>query len=179
MTEPEPNCRRVGENLSAYLDGELQGEARRAVEEHLKGCAACRKELADLEATWQLLDDLEAPIVPRNFQTQVVARAAAEAAESPWRRAWGRSWVRTALAGAAAAGAAALFLAGLCHAARPPGDLPTAAEVACIRHLDFLQNLRALEYMDRVKSFREIGGQIVEPLATDDQDAGAEESHGL
>jgi anti-sigma factor RsiW len=179
MTEPETICRRVGENLSAYLDGELQGAARREVEAHLKVCAACRKELADLEATWQLLDDLEAPIVPRTFQSQVVARAAAEAAESPWRRAWRRSGVRRAVAGAAAAGAAALFLAGLCQAMRPAGDLPTAAEAACIRHLDFLQNVRALEYMDKVKAFREMGGQIVEPLTTDDQDAGAETSHDL
>jgi len=181
MTEPESICRRVGDNLSAYLDGELRGEARREVEEHLAQCAACRKELEDLKATWQLLDDLEAPIVPRTFQAQVVARAEAEAAESPWRRSWRRAGVRAALSGAAAAGAAALFLAGLCHASRPPGDRPTAAEVACIRHLDFIQSLRTLEYMDKVKAFREIGGQIEAPAVTEEDDpaAGTEESHGL
>jgi anti-sigma factor RsiW len=174
MTEPEPICRRVVENLSAYLDGELQGEARRAVEEHLAKCAACHKELEELEATWRLLDDLEAPIVPRTFQARVVAQAAAEAAESPWHRPAGRA----ALGGAVAAGAAALFLLGLYNAAQPAAR-PTAAEVECVRHLDFFQNITTLEYMDKVKAMRDIGRQIDEPAATEESPAAATEvSHG-
>jgi anti-sigma factor RsiW len=41
----------LGERLSAYLDGELGGEARAAAEAHLAGCAECR---AALEALRQL-----------------------------------------------------------------------------------------------------------------------------
>jgi predicted anti-sigma-YlaC factor YlaD len=37
------------ELLSGYLDGELDGEQTRMVEEHMKACKVCRKELEDLK----------------------------------------------------------------------------------------------------------------------------------
>jgi len=41
--------------LGAYVDGELQGPRLRQVEEHLKKCTGCRKELAELRRLSSLL----------------------------------------------------------------------------------------------------------------------------
>lgn len=45
----------VTDLLGAYVDGELHGLRRRQVEEHVSKCAACRKELAELQSLSNLL----------------------------------------------------------------------------------------------------------------------------
>lgn len=45
-------------DLSPYLDGELEARRRTALEAHLSGCAACRAELGQLRALSGLLVDL-------------------------------------------------------------------------------------------------------------------------
>ncbi|MBI4541883.1 MAG: zf-HC2 domain-containing protein, partial [Gemmatimonadetes bacterium] len=50
----------LNEELSAYLDGELHGDALRAVESHLAECAECRSTLEGLRGLVrraQALDD--------------------------------------------------------------------------------------------------------------------------
>lgn len=50
----------LAERLSAYVDGELEGEARRAAEAHLTACAECRSAVQDLRRVVSLaraLDD--------------------------------------------------------------------------------------------------------------------------
>lgn len=54
-------------NLSAYLDGELDARQRARVERHLATCAACQRELATLRATVELLHQVPAKPVPRSF----------------------------------------------------------------------------------------------------------------
>jgi len=44
------SCAEMIERASAYHDGELSDPERRAVEQHLAGCEACRRRLADYEA---------------------------------------------------------------------------------------------------------------------------------
>ena len=39
-------CREVRELYSPWLDGEMNPEETRLVQEHLDGCTACREELA-------------------------------------------------------------------------------------------------------------------------------------
>jgi len=39
------DCRQLLERLTPYLENALPGDERRSVEDHLRGCAACRKEL--------------------------------------------------------------------------------------------------------------------------------------
>src|SRR5262249_55313488 len=55
----------VRDDLSAYLDGELGGDARRTVEAHLVTCADCRRELAELRATVALVRRLPEAAPPR------------------------------------------------------------------------------------------------------------------
>lgn len=47
------NCASVQPQLSAWLDQELSDEARRKVDEHLAGCAACRAVVDDLQRLHQ------------------------------------------------------------------------------------------------------------------------------
>jgi len=87
------------DDLVAYLDGELDEQASRRIEELLVSDPKVRKTLQQLERTWDLLDRLEAPAVDRKLAQstlEVVAVAAAEdarrqQAELPRHRR--RSWL--------------------------------------------------------------------------------------
>ncbi len=48
-------CKKAEANLSCYLDGELAAELRRQVTLHLRQCGACRRELASLQTTQQMI----------------------------------------------------------------------------------------------------------------------------
>ncbi len=67
-------CGEIREELAAYLDGEIEGAARRAVDDHLSGCAACSKERDALAAAWRLLEIAPPPAVPEGFDARVLAR---------------------------------------------------------------------------------------------------------
>lgn len=51
-----PNCTKIREHLTAYLDGQIDPYVKGIIEEHLSKCGACRKELDALSKTWKLLD---------------------------------------------------------------------------------------------------------------------------
>jgi anti-sigma factor RsiW len=55
------------EQLSAYLDDELEPAERAALERHLPGCLRCQSELRELRAVRGLLRALPAPALPRSF----------------------------------------------------------------------------------------------------------------
>ena len=59
-------CRRLFVDLSAYSDGELEGEAKTQVEQHLLDCEACRLRLDQMiHMRYQALRALATPGVPR------------------------------------------------------------------------------------------------------------------
>ncbi len=81
-------------DLSAYVDGELSGDARTVIENHLATCARCRQYLGELQATFEALHHLfqraademttrevahPIPITPISRRTLLVALAAAAA----------------------------------------------------------------------------------------------------
>ena len=49
------NCERIQEKFADYLTGDLDGDARRDVQDHLSSCDSCRKEIEDLTAVWTKL----------------------------------------------------------------------------------------------------------------------------
>ena len=55
------------EELSAYVDGQLDAAARARVDAHLETCAACRDELAELRGLRQALSELPRVPAPRSF----------------------------------------------------------------------------------------------------------------
>jgi len=72
------NCLKMGQNLSAYLDGALDPESRAAVEAHIAGCAACAGELKFMAAVDADLKRL--PVIePSPFFAARVAAAARSA----------------------------------------------------------------------------------------------------
>ncbi len=62
MTPMEPrerrDCLEIVEQLSEYLDGELNADARTALEAHLRYCPECQTFLASLRQTMHLLHQL-------------------------------------------------------------------------------------------------------------------------
>jgi predicted anti-sigma-YlaC factor YlaD len=76
------DCPEVREYLSAWVDQELTPEVLARVDQHLENCAACRRELAQLEVLDQALAALPAP-APAGLAEKVQARLA-----RPRRRGW-------------------------------------------------------------------------------------------
>lgn len=50
------NCEWVRNNLSAYMDGELNQDSKEMVESHLSGCSECRAALSLLSRAWTALN---------------------------------------------------------------------------------------------------------------------------
>lgn len=106
-------CERFGEEIGAYLDGELAERDRLALEAHLPDCAACEGALAghrELFAALAGLPQLEpGPQFEARFWARL-ARQAQDSAASPWRI--GRRWLEGALAAAVLAGLVFVFSNG-------------------------------------------------------------------
>lgn len=88
------SCERVREQLTAYLDGDLDADRGSAVRGHLRGCEACRKVAHDEAA---LRDGLRAlpPVDPpaslwAGVQQRLAAAEVADAERPAWRRALSR-----------------------------------------------------------------------------------------
>src|SRR5688572_16609012 len=83
-------CESIRTQLTAYLDGELEGERGSAVRGHLRGCDACRQAASDEAA---LRDGLRAlpPLDPpaslwAGVQRQLAAAEVKDAERPAWRR---------------------------------------------------------------------------------------------
>jgi anti-sigma factor RsiW len=71
-------CSAMEGKLVEYLDGRAKPAERRAVEEHLAGCSACRNRAEDFRALWGALDDLPVISPSPAFDASLRARIAAE-----------------------------------------------------------------------------------------------------
>jgi anti-sigma factor RsiW len=60
--------------FSAYADGELRGEEKAALEAHLAGCEACRKELASFQETLRAVHEAQPVAPPDEFVDALKAR---------------------------------------------------------------------------------------------------------
>jgi anti-sigma factor RsiW len=84
-------CRKYRKQFSAYLDGEMPRQKRLTLADHLAICAACRRELAALEALGSALSRLEVAPPPIHLASRIVAtahRQQAERASGPSVRLW-------------------------------------------------------------------------------------------
>lgn len=54
------NCEKIREQIPELLAGQLDKAARENLVEHLETCAACRTEVAELNAVWRALETLKA-----------------------------------------------------------------------------------------------------------------------
>ena len=78
--EPAESAAVLNEQLVAYLDGELDDESSRQIEERLTSDSTLREQLGQLERTWDALDELEQIEVDEDF-TQTTIEMVAVAAE--------------------------------------------------------------------------------------------------
>ncbi len=67
------DCEELKRKLPPYLDGEMAGQAKDAVEQHLGACPVCRRELEQLRADLKLLAEVEVPEPRRYIATRVMA----------------------------------------------------------------------------------------------------------
>ena len=91
-------CKLYRKRLSAFLDGALPAEKQRALAEHLASCAACRKQVAELQRLGPLLEHLEVPPPPADMALRIMAAARVSrppllhwpaAVSPPWPWVWG------------------------------------------------------------------------------------------
>ena len=68
-------CRKVQQDLSAFLDGLVPADERVAMEAHLRGCPECQGALTRLRRLSSLLESIPAPPVPVGFSERLMARA--------------------------------------------------------------------------------------------------------
>ena len=106
------------ELLSPYLDGELEREARSAVESHLAGCSPCRALLQDFRSMAAAAALEAPPPVPADLRPRI--RRALEVAKAPGAAAAGRAIWSHRLGLAAAAGA--VLVIGLWALRREPAQ---------------------------------------------------------
>lgn len=126
-------CRHVRNQLSAFVDGELNAAAARAVEEHLAHCEACAREKSSLAGLVHLTSLIPDEEVPDRLHASILTRLAYADVPAPPQRvpapAMFRSlWTGTALTGALAAAAFAYFQTRPVNTARHlPPEAPSLA----------------------------------------------------
>jgi hypothetical protein len=78
------NHQRMRDNLSAYVDGELNVANRADLERHLEGCAECRAELTSLRSLVSLLHQVPQIEPRRSFALASAPVPARQGAIYPW-----------------------------------------------------------------------------------------------
>jgi anti-sigma-K factor RskA len=100
------------EDLALYALGVLQGDERVALEKHLEGCTACRRELEQLRGDIALMAlSTAGPVPPRRARQRLLEAVAREPrqAAAPAQRGW-RTLVPWVVTAALAVGLAAVLL---------------------------------------------------------------------
>src|SRR5207248_669373 len=86
MTQSYPLNDKDRSDLIAYLDGELEGEAARAVEARISRDPAVRAEAESLKRTWDLLDYLPRPEPAPNFTHRTLDKLSTHATRAALRQ---------------------------------------------------------------------------------------------
>ena len=152
-TDPVKTESSLEEQLVAYLDGELDAEAVRRIEERLAAEPEVRAALNRLERTWDLLDELGSTPVGDSFTRttlEMVTVAAEEdvqqaIAAAPIRRRRRRWLIGGGMLAAAAAGFLAAYLALPNPNRQLLHDLPVLENLEEYCQVDDIKFLRLLE----------------------------------
>ena len=142
MADKPPLTDQEKADLVALLDGELGGEAHRALEAKISLDPAARAEAETLKKTWDLLDYLPKPEPSPSFTNRTLEKLVPIRVNAAGPRRW-RPWLIGAGWAAAALAAAAAGYIGVGVVARPPAN----PDQDLIRDLRVIENKR---YYDRV-----------------------------
>jgi anti-sigma factor RsiW len=151
-TDPGAHQVTLEEQLVAYLDGELDDESSRQVEELLATDPKVRETLEKLEGTWDLLDNLE-QLQPEEILTRSTLEMVAVAAEDDVRRqqaeAPRRRRQRRLLGGvgALAAGAGGFLAVALFW---PDRNETLLEDLPVIEHYDQYRQIGDFQFLERL-----------------------------
>lgn len=151
-TDPDAHQVTLEEQLVAYLDGELDDQSSRQVEELLASDPKVRETLEKLEGTWDLLDNLQQSQPEEVFTRstlEMVAVAAEEEvrrqqAEAPRRR---RRRRLLGGAGALAAGAAGFLAVALFW---PDRNETLLEDLPVLEHYDQYRQIGDFQFLERL-----------------------------
>lgn len=141
-------CVALENKLIEYLDGRARPSDRRAVEEHLSGCAACRTRAEEFRAVFSALDDLPELSPSPSFDATLRAAIAVEPARRPF---W--NWApspRLAFAVTALV-AMSVWIGSMPRTKKPlaiTGQISTEADFGMIRDLPVLENYDVVSKFD-------------------------------
>jgi anti-sigma factor RsiW len=144
--------------LSAFLDGALPSDQERQVSVHLAGCDACRRKLAALQKTDDLIRDLPTMTPSAGFDAAFWSKVAAleeKRSRPSWMHYLSLRWQPLLAAGLAAcviAGFLAFYHPGPKTAVE---DAYMAENMEMLNHLDLMQHLDLLENWDAIQKLKE------------------------
>ncbi|HUU42806.1 MAG TPA: zf-HC2 domain-containing protein [Planctomycetota bacterium] len=157
-------CEEMRELLGGHLDGELSVEDRARLDEHLAGCEACRRELAETARVWEALGVLEGIAPAADLAERVYRRVlTTRRVESVWRRSWFYPLATAATLLVALTVGYYLTPPATVSKVEPTqatGDLPalTGETAEIVRNLDLLEELDVLENLDAIA---EMGSSVI------------------
>jgi anti-sigma factor RsiW len=153
------------EELVAYLDGELDPQAARALEAKLNLDAAARAEAETLRRTWEMLDYLPRPEPNAAFTSRTLERVSSSRLQPvsvpisqgrPWTP-WliGVGWAAALLL----AGTAGFVAVSRLSESKPPptqATMPIDVDALLVRDLRLIENKRLYELVNDISFLREL-----------------------
>jgi anti-sigma factor RsiW len=161
MADTEPLNDAERENLSAYLDGELDPKTAQAVEAKISLDPQARQEVESLRRAWDLLDYLPRPEPAADFTHRTLDRLAAPPAGVRSRR----FWVRAAGWAAALLLAAFTGFAGTRHYTR---STPESIDAQLAQDLQLIENIHVYELVDDIDFLHKLANPNDPDLFGDD-----------
>ena len=153
--------------VTAYLDGELDGGAARSVEAKLNRDAAMRAEVDALQKTWEMLDYLPQPEPSTTFTSRTLERisvlrpvsaqpAVPGVVRYPWVFAVG--WAAAVLIAASLGFTAVSLLAPRAEKAAVQTN-PELFDQQLVQDLGVIENKRLYDHVDNIEFVKELAGQ--------------------
>jgi len=146
---PGPTPTPTDEQLTSYLDGELNVEERRKIEELLASDADVRRRVQEMERTWDLLDDLDVAPAGEQFARstlEMVALAARDDVEQMPQQTPVRRCFRVLAMGAIVLATAALGFAAVVLF-RPDPNRQLLDDLFLLEHFDQYRQIGDIDFL--------------------------------
>jgi hypothetical protein len=143
----------IDEEIVAYLDGELDGEAEARIVRHLGEDAAYRARLAQLQQAWDLLDNLRGSEADDEFVQSTVAMVAVQA-EVEAKTLRQKVVRRRSLLGLGAVGVTLASLVigyAIFHYKLTEPDRKLVRDLPVIERMDELRNIESIEFLKQLE----------------------------